>query len=71
MEFSRPEYWNGLPFPSPRDLPNPGMESRSPALQADILPAESQEKTVLIVGYKYAYLRVRAGFYIHKGLSVQ
>ena len=33
MEFSRSEYWSGLPFPSPGDLPNPGMESRSPALQ--------------------------------------
>ena len=34
MEFSRPEYWSGLPFPSPEDLPNPGIEPRSPALQA-------------------------------------
>ena len=32
-EFSRPEYWSGWPFPSPGDLPNPGMEPRSPALQ--------------------------------------
>ena len=36
--FSRQEYWNGLPFSSPRDLPNPGIEPRSPALQADSLP---------------------------------
>ena len=36
----RPEYWNGQPFPPPRDLPNPGIEPRSPALQADSLPAE-------------------------------
>ena len=35
MGFSRLEYWSGLPFPSPGDLPNPGMEPRSPALQAD------------------------------------
>ena len=35
MEFSRPEYWSGLSFPSPEDLPNPGIEPRSPALQAD------------------------------------
>ena len=35
MEFSRLEYWSGLPFPSPGDLPNPGIESRSPALYAD------------------------------------
>ena len=40
MEFSRPEYWSGQPFPSPGDLPNPGIEPRSPALQADSLPAE-------------------------------
>ena len=38
MEFSRPEYWNGLPFPSPGELPDPGIESGSPALQADALP---------------------------------
>ena len=44
MAFSRPEYWSGLHFPSPRDLPNPGIEPRSPTLQADSLPAEPQEK---------------------------
>ena len=43
MEFSRPEYQSGKPFPSPRDLPNPGIEPRSPALQVDSLPAEAQE----------------------------
>ena len=42
MEFSRQEYWSGLPFPSPGYLPNPGMEPtpKSPALQADTLPSE-------------------------------
>ena len=35
MGFSRQEYWSGLPFPSPGDLPNSGIEPRSPALQAD------------------------------------
>ena len=40
MEFSRQEYWNGLPFPSPGDHPNPGMEPKSPSLQADALPSE-------------------------------
>ena len=44
MEFSRPEYWSGEPFPSTGDLPNPGIEPRSPALQADSLPAEPQGK---------------------------
>ena len=40
MEFSRLEYWNGLPFPSPGDLPKPAIELRSPTLQADSLPSE-------------------------------
>ena len=40
MEFSGQEYWSGLPFPSPGDLPDPGMEPGSPALQADSLPSE-------------------------------
>ena len=44
MEFSRPEYWSGYPFSSPGDLPNPGIERRSPLFQADSLPAESQGK---------------------------
>ena len=44
MEFSRPEYWSGQPFPSPGDLPNPGTKPRSPALQADSLPAETAGK---------------------------
>ena len=42
--FSRPEYWSGQPFPSPGDLPNPGIEPRSPALQVASLPAEPQGK---------------------------
>ena len=41
---SRQEYWSGLPLPSPGDLPNLGIESESPALQADSLPAEPQGK---------------------------
>ena len=40
MGLSRQEYWSGLPFPIPGDLPNPGIEPRSPALQADSLPTE-------------------------------
>ena len=45
MEFSRPEYWSELPFPSPGNLPNPRIESRSPTLQVDSLPAEPQGKS--------------------------
>ena len=40
MGFSRQEYWSGLPFPSPGDLPNPGIEPGSPTLQADALTSE-------------------------------
>ena len=40
MEFSRQEYWSGLPFPSPGDFPNPGIEPGFPALQTDSLPSE-------------------------------
>ena len=40
MGFSRQEYWSGLPFPSPGDLPDPGIEPISPTLQADSLPSE-------------------------------
>ena len=44
MEFSRQEYWNGLPCPSLGNLPNIGIESGSPALQADSLPSEPPGK---------------------------
>ena len=43
-EFSRQEYWSGLPFPSPGDLLDPGMKPGSPALQADALPSEPPGK---------------------------
>ena len=46
MEFSRPEYWSGLPCHPPGDLPNPGFEARSPALQADSSPSEPQGKPI-------------------------
>ena len=44
MGFPRQEYWNRLPFPFPGDLPNPGIESGSPALQADSLTSEPPGK---------------------------
>ena len=49
MEFSRPEYWSEWPFPSPGDLPNPGMKPRSPIMQADSLPSEPPGKPVVAV----------------------
>ena len=54
MGFSRQEYWSGLPFPSPGDLPNPGIEPRSPTLQAEALTSDTREAIKLwINGYMY------------------
>ena len=44
MGFPKQDYWNGLPFPSPGDLPDPGMESASPALAGGSFTTESPEK---------------------------
>ena len=55
MGFSRQEYWHGLPFPSPGDLPDPGVAARSPALQADSLPSEPPKKALSIeIGLIYS-----------------
>ena len=51
MGFSRQEYWSGLPFPSPGDLPHPGIKPGSPALQADTLTSEPAGKS-----YNYQYI---------------
>ena len=48
MGFSGQEYWSGLPFPSPGDLPKPGIEPRSPALQADALTSETEKGYAII-----------------------
>ena len=49
MGFSRQEYWSGLPCPPPGDLPNPGIELRSPSLQADSLASEPPGKPIFIL----------------------
>ena len=49
MKFSRQEYWSGLPFPFPGDLPNPEIEPGSPSLQADSLPSEPSRKPLIIL----------------------
>ena len=63
MEFSSPwnppEYWSGQPFPSPGNLPNPGIEPRSPTLQVDSLPAEPQGKPIAKETIKKTAYRVR------------
>ena len=51
MRFSRQECWSGLPFPSPGDLPDPGIEPGSPALQANFLLSEPPEKPYFFSGH--------------------
>ena len=55
MGFSRQEYWSGLPLPSPGELPDPGIEPRSPAFQADVLTSEPPGKGALIKERKILY----------------
>ena len=57
MGISRLGYWSGLPFPSPGDLPDPGIKPRSPALQADSLPFEPPGKSYIYI-YIYMYIYV-------------
>ena len=62
MEFSRQECWSGLPFPSPGDLPDPGIEPGSPALEADTLTSEPgrcvEVKCNPLVGFISLYIIV-------------
>ena len=58
MGFSRQECWSGLPFPSPGDLPDPGIEPGSPALQADALPSEPPGKPPWGLGLLYFLVQV-------------
>ena len=73
MEFSRQEYWGGFPFPSPGDLPNPGVKPWSPALQADSLPSESpgkrQHGTVLYARFPQGWAAVGEDDQVHFALS--
>ena len=50
-DFSRQEYWSGVPLPSPEDLPDPEIEPGSPALQADALPSEPSGKSLELGGF--------------------
>ena len=56
MEFSRPEYWSGLPFLSPGDLPDPAIEPGSPVLQADSLLSEKTDFGIKILSMQYVLL---------------
>ena len=61
MEFSRQEYWSGLPFPSPGNLPNPGTEPTSPALQVDSLLLSHQGSPVSTTPSTYSVPFVQYG----------
>ena len=56
MGFSRQEYWGGLPFPSPGDLSDPGIEPRSPTLQADTLTSEPPRNTSQLIRHVTYYI---------------
>ena len=60
--FSRQEYWSGLPFPSPGDLPDPGIKPGSPELQADSLPTEKGLQNVYV--YQVITLHTILEFYL-------
>ena len=61
MKFSRPGYWSGLPFPSPCDFPDPGIEPGSPALQANFLLSEPLGKPLLRANVPPNYILRKAG----------
>ena len=66
MRFSRQEYWSGLPFPSPVDLPDPGIDPGSPALQADSFPTELQGKPLTVL---HKIISLFTWFYLHSTLN--
>ena len=63
--FSRQEYWSGLPFPSPGDLPDPGIKPRSPAFQADALTSEPRASVYMYTIYIYAMCIYMYTIYIY------
>ena len=70
MEFPRQEYWSGLPLPPPGDLPDPGIEPGSPALQVDSLPSEPPRNpiyhnTIVLIISHYNTMISRKNHYYH------
>ena len=64
MEFSRPVYCSGQPFPSPGDISNPGMEPKSPALQAGFLPTEPQKISHFVIFHINLNLSLEQGWLV-------
>ena len=73
MEFSRQEYWSGLPFPSPGVLPEPGFKPRSPVFQADPLPSESLVcmHAKLLQSFPTLWDQTMPGFSVHRVLQAR
>ena len=69
MEFSRQWYWSGLPFTSPGDLPDPGIEVDSPTLPTDSLPSEPPGKTYERISIKYWILIEHPALFFHMPLK--
>ena len=67
MEFLKQEYWSGLPFPSPGDLPDPGIEPVSTTLQVDSLPSEPPGKTT--PGLSPSFLRFHSSLAMAGAMS--
>ena len=67
MGFPRQEYWRGLPFASPGDLPNPRMSPVSPALAGGFFTVEPPGKPVKLVQRKYNFEMERLSGFLHKG----
>ena len=70
VEFSRQEYWSGLPFPSPGDLPDPGIEPGSPSLQADTLTSEPPEKPIYTYTYIHTYTHTHTYIHTHTNICM-
>ena len=68
MGFSRQEYWSGLPFPSPGDLPDPGIEPRSPLLEADALTSEPSGKPHCILTCAVCIIILKCNIYFNPHL---
>ena len=71
MGFSRQEYWSGLPFPAPGDLPDPGLETASPALQANSLPTEPPGKPYIYIYSFWFGLPSFTSLLIHSLINIQ
>ena len=64
MGFSRQEYWNGVPFPSLEDLPDPGIKPGSPTLQAETLPSEPPGKPPFLLRWNEKNLKNILQFFL-------